>query len=58
MHVSDRDPTTKPIQPYQPQEGALPLSQSVLNVGVDVGVLAACLWAWNFENKLKQQTDM
>jgi hypothetical protein len=40
------------------QEDALPLSQAGLNVGVDLAVMAASIWAWNFENKLKQQTDM
>lgn len=46
------------MHPHQTQEDALPLSQATLNVGVDLAVLVACIWAWNFENKLKQQTNM
>ncbi|KAG5189527.1 hypothetical protein JKP88DRAFT_353030 [Tribonema minus] len=36
------------------QLDALPLSQCLLNVGVDFGVVAVCVYAYNFENKQRQ----
>eukprot|EP00611_Tribonema_gayanum_P018054 TRINITY_DN31107_c0_g1_i1.p1 TRINITY_DN31107_c0_g1~~TRINITY_DN31107_c0_g1_i1.p1 ORF type:complete len:370 (+),score=152.32 TRINITY_DN31107_c0_g1_i1:104-1213(+) len=36
------------------QPDALPLSQCLLNVGVDFGVVGVCVYAYNFENKQRQ----
>lgn len=48
---------TQLVQSLQHRPDALPLSQSILNVGVDFGVAAAAAGAWVFENRLKQVTD-
>ena len=48
---------TQLIQSLQHRPDALPLSQTVLNVGVDFGVAAAAAAAWIFENRIKKVSE-
>ncbi|KAM3571834.1 hypothetical protein VYU27_006132 [Nannochloropsis oceanica] len=48
---------TQLIQSLQHRPDALPLSQTIVNVGVDFGVLAAATAAWVFENRIKKVSE-